>query len=111
MYEWSEEQLMVRDAVRRFIEAEVVPHIEELEFGDLPPYDIIRKLYSTFGMDQLARDRFKRQLERKETSANRPDKAEGANAGGDGGSAAMTLIPIIELCHYCPCLLYTSRCV
>jgi hypothetical protein len=102
MYEWSEEQLMVRDAVRRFIEAEVVPHIEELEFGDLPPYDIIRKLYSTFGMDQLARDRFKRQLERKETSANRPDKAEGANAGGDGGSAAMTLIPIIELCHYCP---------
>ena len=69
MYEWSEEQLMVRDAVRRFIEAEVVPHIEELEFGDLPPYDIIRKLYSTFGMDQLARDRFKRQLERKESSA------------------------------------------
>jgi acyl-CoA dehydrogenase len=106
MYEWSEEQLMVRDAVRRFIEAEVVPHIEELEFGDLPPYDIIRKLYSTFGMDQLARDRFKRQLERKESSANRSDKAsekaEGASAGGDGGSAAMTLIPIIELCHYCP---------
>ncbi len=106
MYEWSEEQLMVRDAVRRFIEAEVVPHIEELEFGDLPPYDIIRKLYSTFGMDQLARDRFKRQLERKESSANRSDKAsekaEGARAGGDGGSAAMTLIPIIELCHYCP---------
>ena len=39
MFEWSEEQLMVRDAVRRFIEAEVVPHIEALEHGDVPPYD------------------------------------------------------------------------
>ena len=28
MYEWSEEQLMVRDAIRRFIEAEVVPNID-----------------------------------------------------------------------------------
>lgn len=53
MFEWSEEQLMVRDAVRRFVEAEVVPNIEALEFGDMPPYEIIRKLYATFGMDQL----------------------------------------------------------
>ncbi len=102
MYEWSEEQRMVRDAVRRFIEAEVVPHIEELEHGDLPPYDIIRKLYSTFGMDQLARDRFKRQLERKESAARRTPRGRKERRAGDGGSAAMTLIPIIELCHYCP---------
>ena len=119
MFEWSEEQLMVRDAVRRFVEAEVVPNIDALEFGDLPPYEIIRKLYATFGMDQLARDRFKAQLERKAAGP-----AAGAEAGaavaagdgavgdgtqkgrsarrGDGGAAAMTLIPIIELCHYCP---------
>ncbi len=69
MFEWSEEQLMVRDAVRRFVEAEVVPNIDALEFGDLPPYDIIRKLYATFGMDQLARDRFKAQLDRKAAGA------------------------------------------
>jgi alkylation response protein AidB-like acyl-CoA dehydrogenase len=101
MFEWSEEQLMVRDAIRRFIEEEVVPHIDELEHGDLPPYDIIRKMQSTFGMDQMARDRFKVQLDRKrsgeaETPAERKERA------GDGGAAAMTLIPIIELCHYCP---------
>ncbi|HEV3132588.1 MAG TPA: acyl-CoA dehydrogenase family protein, partial [Acidimicrobiales bacterium] len=66
MFEWSEEQLMVRDAIRRFIEAEVVPNLEELEHGDMPPYDIIRKLYATFGMDQMARERFKKQVERKE---------------------------------------------
>jgi alkylation response protein AidB-like acyl-CoA dehydrogenase len=102
VFEWSEEQLMVRDAVRRFIEAEVVPNIDALEHGDMPPYEIIRKLYATFGMDQLARDRFKAQLERKSAGV-----ADGTGTGrseqrGDGGAAAMTLIPIIELCHYCP---------
>jgi len=47
MYEWSEEQLMVRDAIRRFIDAEVVPHIDAVEHDGVPPYDIIRKMYAT----------------------------------------------------------------
>jgi hypothetical protein len=124
--EWSEEQEMIRDAVRRFVEAEVVPNIEALEHGDLPPYDIIRKLYATFGMDQVARDRFKVQLDRKvaaladigasgssssgssssgsSSSGSDPSGSDAATPPrrGDGGAAAMTLIPIIELCHYCP---------
>ena len=68
MFEWSEEQLAIRDAVRRFVEEEVKPNVEELEHGDTPPYEVIRKLYRTFGLDALARDSFKRALERK-TSA------------------------------------------
>ena len=82
MFEWSEEQLMVRDAVRRFIEAEVVPNIDALEHGDMPPYDIIRKLYATFGMDQLARDRFKAQLDRKSAGAPRAHPARGEPSSG-----------------------------
>jgi len=117
MFEWSAEQLMVRDAVRAFVEKEVKPHVAELEHGDLPPYGIMRKLYTTFGMDQLARDRFARQLEaRRRELAQAVDQQPEGTAGtsprqgdagtsprqGDGGAAAMTLIPIIELCHYCP---------
>ena len=102
MFEWSEEQLMVRDAIRRFIDVEVVPNLDALEHGDLPPYDIIRKMYATFGMDQMARDRFKKQLERKVAGAGAESEQERAERQGDGGAAAMTLIPIIELCHYCP---------
>ena len=101
MYEWSEEHLMVRDAIRRFIEAEVVPQIDAVEHEGVPPYDIIRKLYATFGMDQMARDRFKNQLERK-VSGTKESADERAERAGDGGAAAMTLIPIIELCHHCP---------
>ena len=39
MIEWNEQQQMIRDAVRKFIEAEIVPIVEELEHGDTPPYD------------------------------------------------------------------------
>jgi hypothetical protein len=102
VFEWSDEQLMVRDAVRRFIEAEIVPNIDELEHGDLPPYDIIRKLYTTFGMDQVARDRFAKQLDRKRSDRDAEAPAEGSERRGDGGAAALAAIPIIEMCHYCP---------
>ncbi len=54
MFEWSDEHEMVRDAVRQFVDAEIRPHRDELEFGDLPPYDLLRKLFQTFGMDSLA---------------------------------------------------------
>jgi alkylation response protein AidB-like acyl-CoA dehydrogenase len=98
---------MVRDAVRRFLEEEVKPHIDDLEHGDLPPYDIIRKLYATFGMDTMARAGFKARIEHEKAAAEAaaqgetlPPKPE--REGGDGGAASMTLIPIIELCHYCP---------
>ncbi len=97
MYEWSDEQLAIRDAVRRFVEDEVKPNVEELEHGETPPYDIIRKLYRTFGLDVMAREATKRAIERKTNGANAPERAEGG-----GGGAALMLIPIIELCHYCP---------
>jgi alkylation response protein AidB-like acyl-CoA dehydrogenase len=96
MFEWSEEQQAIRDAVRSFVEAEVKPLVDELEHGDTPPYEVIRKLYRTFGLDVMAREGFKRQLERKLSGTPAPERQEG------GGNAAMMLIPIIELCHYCP---------
>ncbi|MBV8385380.1 MAG: acyl-CoA dehydrogenase family protein, partial [Acidimicrobiia bacterium] len=54
MYEWTEEQRMIRDAVRQFVESEIAPRREEFEFGDTPPYDVLRKLYKTFGLDVMA---------------------------------------------------------
>ncbi len=77
MFEWSEEQLAIRDAVRRFVDEEVKPNVEELEHGDTPPYEVIRKLYRTFGLDALARDSFKRALERKTSGAAAPDARRG----------------------------------
>ena len=103
MFEWSESQQTIRDMVRRFVEQEVVPHVQELEHGDLPPYGILRKLYATFGMDgsEMARARFRKQIEAEKQGEPRQKKG----GGGDRRPrrpAAATLIPIIELCRYCP---------
>jgi alkylation response protein AidB-like acyl-CoA dehydrogenase len=93
MFQWTEEQEMVRQAVRQFVEKEVKPHLDELEHGDLPPYDVLRKLYRTFGMDELARAGFEQRL------SGSGDRSE---EGGGGRGVGLTLIPIIELCRYCP---------
>jgi alkylation response protein AidB-like acyl-CoA dehydrogenase len=104
MFEWSEEQQMVRAAVRDFISKEVVPHHRELEHGDLPPYDILRKLFTTFGMDAMARDRFERTLARDDRAADADTEAEAPRerGPGDANAIAFQMIPIIELCRWSP---------
>jgi hypothetical protein len=105
MIEWSEQHEMMRDAVRKFVEAEIVPNVEELEHGDTPPYAVLRKLYATFGMDEMAGSRFDSQIAAEEAAAARGEKLEKKKSdkvGGRGDSAAMSLIPIIELCRFCP---------
>ncbi|GAA2592432.1 acyl-CoA dehydrogenase family protein [Actinomadura fulvescens] len=103
MIEWSDEDVMIRDAVRGWIDAEVRPNLDALDAGDLPPYDLIRSLFKTFGMDELARSSF--------ASRVRKQREGGAESGESGGSgedhpaganAAMTMLPIIELCKVSP---------
>src|SRR5439155_8124792 len=102
VFEWGEEQLMVRDAIRQFVEKEIKPNLAELEHGHLPPYEILRKLFRTFCLDGMARDRFERQMakERAGTTDDAMRSALADGGGGDGG--AFMMIPIIELCRYCP---------
>jgi acyl-CoA dehydrogenase len=111
MIEWSEQHLMLRDAVRKFIEAEIKPRLEELEHGDTPPYDVLRKMVRTFGIDAMARSRFEKRLAKEKAAEEAAARgsvppsngAEPEREGdGTGDSAALQLIPILELCRYCP---------
>ncbi|GAA4673919.1 acyl-CoA dehydrogenase family protein [Gordonia humi] len=79
MFEWSDEDRMVRDAIRGFIEKEVRPHIHELESGELPPYDIIRKMLATFGMDAMNAESLEKELA----------AAEAGEARAAGGSSTL----------------------
>ena len=89
MIEWSDEQRMVQAAVRDFIAKEVVPVHRDLEHGERPPYDILRKLLRAFGMDAMARDRFARQIARDRAAAEGSAGAEpGAATPRDGGAEA-----------------------
>jgi hypothetical protein len=53
-------------------------------------------MYSSFGMDAFARDAFTRRMEQ-DTAGGRPKSAPGS-----GGDPSFMMIPIIELCRYCP---------
>lgn len=108
MIEWSEQHQAMRDAFRKFVEAEIKPNLEELEHGDTPPYDVLRKMYETFGIGAMQLERFRRQLERDKANGSAPaEKKEkrGVSFEAAADAAAMQLIPIIELCHYCPGLI------
>ena len=96
MYEWSEEDLMVRDAVRGFIDKEIRPHIDELETGVLPPYDIIRNLLKTFGVDAMASDALEKEFARDEAVA-RGEAEPKTGSGGGPGMTSMGAILNIEL--------------
>ncbi|MFB4302366.1 acyl-CoA dehydrogenase family protein [Actinomadura sp. NTSP31] len=103
MIEWSEEDLMIRDAVRGWIDAEVRPNLDALDSGELPPYDLLRSLYKTFGMDEMARSSFQSRIAKEREGGPEKKDAEKKDADGPGGgNAAMTMLPVIELCKVAP---------
>src|SRR5438874_6469757 len=101
MIEWSEQHLTIRDMVRRFVTAEIKPRLMELEHGDLPPYDILRKMMAAFGLDEMARMRFQKQIAREKATA-RGEKLKEPRDDRSAEDIGMRLVPIIELCRYCP---------
>ena len=101
MLEWSEIDIAVRDAVREFVDKEVRPHVDALESGDMEPYPIIRKLFTTFGIDALAKDSLEKRLARMRDGA---EKSDGDASGGGmfgGGQAGMGFVVVSELCRVC----------
>ncbi|SBS75349.1 Butyryl-CoA dehydrogenase [uncultured Mycobacterium sp.] len=98
MIEWSDVDIAVRDAVREFVDKEVRPHIDELESGDLEPYPIVRKLFATFGIDEMARESLTKRLDRMRSGTEKKSSG-GGGMFGDGGSAGMGFVLISELCR------------
>jgi alkylation response protein AidB-like acyl-CoA dehydrogenase len=96
--DWTDEHKMLRDAIRSFVDKEIVPLRDELEHGDLAPYGVLRKLFAAFGIDEMARDSFKRRLEK--DVAPQPTSPETRSASGF--DPALMLILLIELSRYCP---------
>ena len=64
MIEWSDTDIIMRDAVRDFIDREIRPRLDALESGELPPYPLARKLFSEFGLDVMASEAVKTMLDK-----------------------------------------------
>jgi len=100
MIEWSETELLNRDAVRGFIVKELGPNVDALESGEMVAYPIIRKLFSEFGLDVLAAEAVKNMLDReraRQQDGESPSKSASAGLGSMGEQASMAAIMISEL--------------
>lgn len=91
MIDWSAEQLLLRDGLRQFVSAEIEPRAEELEHGDLPPYDLLRKMYQSFGLGDAALESYRERL-----AGDRPRRPRTAD------EVAAVLLPLIELSRCSP---------
>jgi alkylation response protein AidB-like acyl-CoA dehydrogenase len=88
MIEWSETDLMMRDAVRQFVNKEIRPHLDELETGELSPYPIARKFFSQFGLDAMAAESVKKMLDRERAKHNGESNGEKRGSADDSGGMA-----------------------
>jgi alkylation response protein AidB-like acyl-CoA dehydrogenase len=95
MIEWSDNDLMIRDAVRAFIDKEVRPNIDALESGEMLPYPIARKLFSQFGIDVMAAEATKKMLDRQRAGGS--GSTTSGSLGSLGEQASMAAIVIAEL--------------
>jgi len=110
MIDWNEQQTQVRAMVRRFVKTEIEPRLDEFEHEGVPPYDVLRKMAKTFGLSDMARARFQKQLgrDREREAAEAEGKVWTEPARRERSpdevamEAAMRLLPVVELCRYSP---------
>jgi acyl-CoA dehydrogenase len=110
MIEWSEQHRQIRQMFRRFVEAEIAPKREELEFGDGPPYEVLRKMINTFGIGQMQKSEFESHVKKEKARLEAGDDALPKEKSSEPDPAkadamAMRMIPVIELSRYSPGLI------
>ncbi|WP_067860620.1 acyl-CoA dehydrogenase family protein [Nocardia shimofusensis] len=106
MFEWSETDLMVRDAVRAFIDREIRPNLDALDSGEMLPYPILTKLFAEFGIAAMATDALEKQLAAEEAeadgTADEASKAAGKRAAAaNAEQQSMMAVLVSELSGVC----------
>ncbi|MFJ1460044.1 acyl-CoA dehydrogenase family protein [Nocardia sp. N2S4-5] len=104
MFEWSETDVLIREAVRGFIAKEVRPHLDALESGEMLPYPVIRKLFGEFGIDAMGAEAVGKMLAKQRAKAEgaEPGAKRGGSGGGPfGGQESLMAVLIGELSGVC----------
>jgi hypothetical protein len=97
LIEWSDTERAIRDAIREFVDNEIRPHVDALDSGEMLPYPIIRKFFTTFGIGAMALENFKNNIDKERTRAEGDADKSDSTTGGSG-SESMGLLASLELC-------------
>ena len=104
MIRYNEEQMMMKHAFASFLEKELEPIRDDLEFNGVPPYDFIRKLYQHMGLAEVSAARFHRQIDNEKALARGETLEESAERDGfdekRANAAAAQGLLIAELAKY-----------
>jgi hypothetical protein len=92
MHEWSDMDEAIREGVRDWIEKNFTPVRDQIETGEVPPFDLARKLFADFGLDVMAADAVDKMLAAERRRAERTPEEKAARAAAkaakaDGGSS------------------------
>lgn len=104
MFDFTEEQKTMRKMLRRWVEAELVPHVDALESEQMLPYEPMRKLIATFGIADMVRQSFAKAESRAGSKGNESESGGGESEGGAGmmRDPSMSAITTIEFCRVSP---------
>jgi alkylation response protein AidB-like acyl-CoA dehydrogenase len=83
MFDFSDEQKMMRKALRRWVEAGLVPHVDALESEAMLPYEPMRNFIKTFGADEMARSTLARLEKRAAAGEASPPAGSPASPASD----------------------------
>jgi acyl-CoA dehydrogenase len=101
MIAWSDSDLAIQQAVRDWIGKELRPNLDALETGELPPYELIRKLFADFGIAAMAAESLRKILvkerRRLEEPATEKPRGEKDSGGGLDGVESMVAVLVSEL--------------
>jgi len=106
MFQWSDQNKMFREMLRRFCEKEIEPNLDALDEGEMLPYEIMRKLFTQFGIGDMLLGQFKSRIAAEkerlaaEAEGRELPKKEKRQVSAD--EAAMRSLPGIELSRYVP---------
>ena len=83
--QWSDTDEMMRQAIREFVDAKIRPHVDELEHGDMPPYELLRTMFTTFGIDKMASEAVAKMLAKQRAREHGESSDEPKEKSGGGG--------------------------
>ena len=77
--ELSDTERMLRDTFRAFFTTEIDPHVPAMEHGELLPYDLMRHMHRTLGLDAM--------MPKSDGRGGRSGEREGGGLGLDANAA------------------------
>ncbi|HJZ88641.1 MAG TPA: acyl-CoA dehydrogenase family protein [Polyangia bacterium] len=98
MFDFTDEQKMIAQMVRKWAQAELAPLTDALEKNEILPYDLMRKMARTFGLPELARAAFER-MEKKAQAGGQPpaDLEEEESPTRDPAMGALVTIELSRI--------------